>query len=89
MFPNSLTFINLTYQILHVDQTLKFQNVHVENENYMNLLQPIKCPPLFTIKFLGILLPFPLACTLYKGQNMATANKSINENVVAVEDLKI
>ena len=52
-------------------------------------MQPVKCPPLLIIEFLGFLLPFPPACTLHKGQNMATADESINENIIAVEDLKI
>ena len=36
----------------------------------------------------GISTP-PPACTLHKDHNMATANENINENIVAVEDLKI
>ena len=31
---------------MYVNQTLKFQNMHDENENYMNLLQPAKYPPI-------------------------------------------
>ena len=78
---------------------LKFQNMHDENENYMNLLQPakyppiskyppiLKFPPILIIEFQG--LPPPPAFTLHKDHNMATANKNINKNIVAVEDLKI
>ena len=83
---------------MHVNQTLKFQNMHDENENYINLLQPAKYPPI--LKFPPILIiefqglpppppPPPPACTLHKDHNMATANKNINKNIVAVEDLKI
>ena len=84
---------------MYVNQTLKFQNMHDENENYMNLLQPakyppiskyppiLKFPPILIIEFQG--LPPPPACTFHKDHNMATANKNINENIVAVEDLKI
>ena len=50
----------------------------------MNLLQPVKFPPILIIEFQGFPPP---ACTLYKDHNMATANKNINENIVAVEDI--
>ena len=53
----------------------------------MNLLQPVKFPPILIIQFQGFLLPFPPACTVHKDHNMVTANKNINENIVAVEDI--
>ena len=49
----------------------------------MNLLQPVKFPPILIFEFQGS----PPACTLHKDHYMATANKNINENIVAVEDI--
>ena len=41
---NYIYKLNISELSMYVNQTLKFQNMHDENENYMNLLQPAKYP---------------------------------------------